>query len=137
MFVELTATASVSPVATSPAPVTLALPALIAMKVSLSAILFPLCFSILCMCSYPSDPLFPLSDVNDCVSSPCHNGGTCIDGVNSFQCFCPDGWEGKLCDLSECNQHNHLPSQLSPLLLFHAHFTFLFFRCERVQQEPM
>lgn len=39
MYVGLMATASVSPVATSPAPVTLALPALIAMKVSRPAIL--------------------------------------------------------------------------------------------------
>lgn len=45
--------------------------------------------------------LFCVPDVNDCVSSPCRNSGTCIDGVNSFQCFCPDGWEGELCGLSE------------------------------------
>lgn len=42
------------------------------------------------------------ADINDCSSSPCKNGGTCIDGINSFQCFCPDGWEGSLCDAGEC-----------------------------------
>lgn len=42
------------------------------------------------------------ADINDCASSPCKNGGTCIDGINSFQCFCPDGWEGSLCDAGEC-----------------------------------
>lgn len=44
---------------------------------------------------------FITSDINDCINNPCGNGGTCIDGVNSFQCFCPDGWEGRLCDISE------------------------------------
>uniref|UniRef100_A0A4W5PDP5 Delta-like protein n=1 Tax=Hucho hucho TaxID=62062 RepID=A0A4W5PDP5_9TELE len=45
--------------------------------------------------------------VNDCVSSPCKNGGTCIDGISSFQCFCPDGWEGTLCvmDVNECSRN--------------------------------
>lgn len=45
------------------------------------------------------------ADINDCASSPCKNGGTCIDGINSFQCFCPNGWEGSLCDVGkyECD----------------------------------
>lgn len=41
------------------------------------------------------------ADINDCASSPCQNGGTCIDGINAFQCFCTDGWEGRLCDAGE------------------------------------
>lgn len=44
---------------------------------------------------------FFFSDINDCISDPCGNGGTCIDGVNSFQCLCHDGWQGQLCDMSE------------------------------------
>lgn len=46
--------------------------------------------------------LFPfLLDINDCESNPCKNGGTCIDGVNSYKCICSDGWEGAYCETSE------------------------------------
>ncbi|TSV02075.1 Protein jagged-1 [Bagarius yarrelli] len=43
-------------------------------------------------------------NVNDCASSPCVNGGTCLDGVNSFSCVCRSGWEGRLCEreVNEC-----------------------------------
>nr|XP_027230187.1 protein jagged-1b-like [Penaeus vannamei] len=37
-------------------------------------------------------------NVNDCESSPCANGGTCVDLVSGFQCVCDQGWEGPTCD---------------------------------------
>lgn len=42
--------------------------------------------------------LFPrcLSDVNECASNPCINGGSCEDGVNQFICHCLPGYGGKL-----------------------------------------
>lgn len=40
-------------------------------------------------------------DINDCLGKPCKNGGTCIDEVDSFKCFCSSGWEGELCDTSK------------------------------------
>lgn len=43
----------------------------------------------------------PFTDINDCESNPCANGGTCIDGVNSYKCICSDGWEGAYCETSE------------------------------------
>lgn len=46
-------------------------------------------------------PALPFTDINDCESNPCANGGTCIDGVNSYKCICSDGWEGAYCETSE------------------------------------
>ncbi|KAI0209188.1 hypothetical protein LSAT2_006158 [Lamellibrachia satsuma] len=36
-------------------------------------------------------------DLDECVSDPCLNGGTCRDGVNRFDCRCKLGWQGPLC----------------------------------------
>lgn len=41
------------------------------------------------------------SDINDCESGPCQNGGTCIDKVSLYQCICAEGWEGPNCDNSK------------------------------------
>ncbi|KAE8289443.1 Protein jagged-2 [Larimichthys crocea] len=60
-----------------------------------------------CSCEAGFTGTYCHENINDCASSPCKNGGTCIDGINSFQCFCPDGWEGSLCDVdvNECNRN--------------------------------
>ena len=42
-------------------------------------------------------------DIDDCASSPCQNGGKCIDGVASFTCQCDPGWAGDVCDESKYN----------------------------------
>ncbi|XP_062383232.1 coagulation factor VII isoform X2 [Sardina pilchardus] len=38
------------------------------------------------------------SDVDQCASNPCLNGGTCVDQVNAYICICPSGFEGRNCD---------------------------------------
>ncbi|XP_048830666.1 protein jagged-2-like isoform X2 [Brienomyrus brachyistius] len=60
-----------------------------------------------CACERGFTGTYCHENINDCLSSPCKNGGTCIDGINSFRCFCPDGWEGSLCDLDvdECSRN--------------------------------
>lgn len=44
------------------------------------------------------------SNVDDCASMPCQNGGTCTDGVNSYTCMCATGYSGTNCetDIDEC-----------------------------------
>lgn len=56
----------------------------------------------------PSLSLFQtIADINDCESNPCKNGGTCIDGVNSYKCICSDGWEGTYCETSKLTVVQH------------------------------
>ena len=36
-------------------------------------------------------------DIDLCESSPCQNGGTCVDHVSRFTCHCPYGYTGSTC----------------------------------------
>ncbi|NXQ85985.1 FBLN7 protein, partial [Nyctibius grandis] len=35
--------------------------------------------------------------IDDCSSNPCANGGTCVDGNQSYRCLCLRGWSGPSC----------------------------------------
>uniref|UniRef100_A0A8C5TIU1 Aggrecan core protein n=1 Tax=Malurus cyaneus samueli TaxID=2593467 RepID=A0A8C5TIU1_9PASS len=53
------------------------------------------------------DALGPTSEDTDvCHSSPCVNGATCVDGIDSFKCFCLPSYGGDLCeiDLENCEE---------------------------------
>ena len=49
--------------------------------------------------------MFYFSDIDDCANSPCLNGGTCTDGVNSYQCTCIAGFNGANCENSMYFHH--------------------------------
>ena len=38
--------------------------------------------------------------VNTCESSPCQNGGQCVNGVGRYTCFCPAGFTDPVCSTS-------------------------------------
>lgn len=44
------------------------------------------------------------TDIDECQSSPCHEGSTCIDGTATFRCVCQRGMSGQFCeiDIDDC-----------------------------------
>uniref|UniRef100_A0A3Q3WM89 EGF-like domain-containing protein n=1 Tax=Mola mola TaxID=94237 RepID=A0A3Q3WM89_MOLML len=34
----------------------------------------------------------------DCAFNPCLNGGSCVDLIDKYACFCKDGYAGKTCE---------------------------------------
>lgn len=44
------------------------------------------------------------TNINACASSPCQNGATCVNGLNTFTCQCATDYGGTLCelDLNHC-----------------------------------
>jgi EGF-like domain len=40
-------------------------------------------------------------DIDECISAPCQNGGTCHDGVDFYSCSCAAGYSGVNCQTSE------------------------------------
>ena len=54
-----------------------------------------------CSIDHLSDWLYWLSDINECASAPCQNGGQCLDGINRYTCQCLAGWTGTNCETSK------------------------------------
>ena len=40
---------------------------------------------------------FMLTDIDECVSAPCQNGGTCTDQINGYLCQCAPGYTDRHC----------------------------------------
>ncbi|XP_050067896.1 protein crumbs isoform X4 [Anopheles maculipalpis] len=60
-----------------------------------------------CICDPGYVGMYCETEVNECESAPCLNGGQCIDFVNEYRCNCTGtGFDGKHCehDINECLQ---------------------------------
>ncbi|MEQ2218811.1 hypothetical protein XENOCAPTIV_008489, partial [Xenoophorus captivus] len=51
----------------------------------------------LCNCNPGWQGVHCDQNINECSSNPCHNGGTCTDGINGFTCTCTSQWTGPFC----------------------------------------
>ena len=59
----------------------------------------PIVFALRCYISFE----FTFSDIDECAENDCMNNATCRDGVNSYDCICPPGFAGNLCETSKAN----------------------------------
>lgn len=57
-------------------------------------------------------------NIDDCAINPCHNGGTCVDGINSFTCLCPEGYNDATClsEVDECSSNPCIHGRCQDLL---------------------
>lgn len=48
--------------------------------------------------------------MDECLSNPCQNGGTCDDRNNGYVCYCPLGYAGIHCemDIAVCDTGNQM-----------------------------
>ena len=51
------------------------------------------------------------TDINECLSSPCQHGSSCVDDINSYTCICVDGYTGAIC---ETGMYSNLTQQFTP-----------------------
>lgn len=72
-----------------------------------------------------AEPWF-FTDIDECLPSPCVNGATCVDGIDSFKCLCLPSYGGDLCQIGTTNvawanfTNNCIPTKMSPSLLSKA-----------------
>ncbi len=54
----------------------------------------------------------PFPEINECESSPCSNGATCINEINKYHCICPPGYNYTHC------QNGKSKNLLNSMMLF-------------------
>lgn len=71
------------------------------------------------------------SDVNDCATWPCNNGGVCRDLDGDYTCQCPSPYVGKQCQLRTFTKCNHIFSFHGCIISCHWFFQPFVFEIEQ------
>ena len=53
----------------------------------------------ICQCTAGFTGILCETNIDECASNPCFNGGTCFDQLNAYKCFCPLGFIGLRCEV--------------------------------------
>src|SRR5690606_21526552 len=55
-----------------------------------------------CLCPPGVEGRLCQTEINECASNPCRNGGQCVDLLNGFQCNCPVYYVPPVCEVGVC-----------------------------------
>ena len=60
-----------------------------------------------CICAAGYSGTLCQTDIDECASGPCENGGNCTDLVNRFVCTCVPGFSGVMCQtqIDDCTSN--------------------------------
>ena len=56
----------------------------------------------MCLCDAGYTGSMCQTSIDDCASNPCTHGGTCVDGIQSYECVCAVGFIGTHCESMGC-----------------------------------
>lgn len=75
------------------------------------------------------------ADIDECESSPCENGATCVDQDNEYRCDCVDGYTGTECEIGEGDAQKNTGEILISYGLTMQRKHFLNFQFERLNEK--